>query len=58
MIGRDHTVEGKRKQFTFNPWLSEYSVWIASSTEKGYSVCVDNGNVSRLEELLTVYNEL
>lgn len=56
MIGRDTTVDGKRKQFTFNPWLNEYSVWVASDTEKGYSVCVDGGQA--VEELLKVYNEL
>jgi hypothetical protein len=56
MIGADDTVDGKRKQFTFNPWLNQYSVWVASSTDKGYLVCVDSGQA--VEELLNVYNDL
>lgn len=56
MIGSDDTKEGKRKKFTFNAWLNEYSVWVASSTEKGYFVRVDGGQA--VEELLNVYNDL
>lgn len=48
-IGSDTAVDGKRKQFVFNPWANEYRILHdGKELEAGQA----------LEELLDAYNEL
>jgi hypothetical protein len=51
LIGADNTTDGFRKRFTFNPWMSEYSIW-------KNNIRINRGRAQAIEELLEEYNEL